>query len=56
MEMTGQCTVLISSLDRVRMNVMYVVWTKSDCSDRAMIFDVYVFYSMDYVIDPLDEI
>ena len=45
------------SLDLDQLNEIRVVSMNWEYYDRVMIFDVYVFYSMDYVIDPpLDEI
>jgi hypothetical protein len=49
-------TVSVFSLDLDRVNVICVVLMNWEYFDRVMISDVYVFYSMDYVIDPLDEI
>jgi hypothetical protein len=47
-------TVWISSLDQV--NVIYAVVMNWQYRDRVMIYDIYVFYSTDYVIDPSHEI
>jgi hypothetical protein len=49
-------TVLVFFLDLDQLNVIYAVLMNSECFDHVTISDVYVFYSMDYVIDPLDEI
>jgi hypothetical protein len=49
-------TVWISSLDLDQVNVIYAVVMNWQYRDRVMIYDIYVFYSTDYVIDPSHEI